>query len=180
MRQADVREEASEHVGVTSCGRGVAVSVKVKREEPEPLIGPGEVNRPRALRSSRADRAIAVLVRDRTVGVDDSHAHTRSWAHRYGERPRRAVRAMSIFLGRRYDGTTFRVRSNGYSKGRVPPGVFETASIYQVAKLKKIRHLASAPASQEAGVRSLCGWDRQLLVLLEAGPVDERGNAVAV
>ncbi len=75
VRQADVGEKAGEHVGVASCGCGVAVGVEVEREKPEPLIRCSKVDRPRSLRSSRADRAIAVLVRDRTVRVDDGDAY---------------------------------------------------------------------------------------------------------
>jgi hypothetical protein len=50
--QADVAEEAAEHVGIASCGRGVAVGVEVEREEAESLVGAGEVDGPRALRAA--------------------------------------------------------------------------------------------------------------------------------
>ena len=149
--QADVAEEAAEHVGVASCGRGVTVRVEVERQEPEPAIGAGQVDGPRALRRGLADRAIAVVVQDGAVGVDDGDAHTRARAHRHGQSPRLGVRVLGFCKGKGYDGTTFQPPLMGTTKPRFPTGSCRNCLDLPRRQTQKIRHLASAPRLVEAG-----------------------------
>ncbi len=112
--QADVGQETSQHVGVTlGRARGAGgLGVQVEREQPEPLIGAGQVHRPRPIRRRAIDPALAgVLVEDLAVGVHGGHPHARPRTHSARQRPRRAGDDARMVWRRcrRYDDTTFRV-----------------------------------------------------------------------
>ncbi|PPG73871.1 hypothetical protein C5C15_15610 [Rathayibacter rathayi] len=116
---ANVAQEAAEHVGIPSCSSRVAVSVEIERQEAESAVGTGEIDGPRALGSGRPQRAITIVIQDGAISVDDSNAHTRTRAHRDGERPRIGAWMLHRTSTRCYDGVTFTSRC-GYDKGPVP------------------------------------------------------------
>jgi hypothetical protein len=70
VRDAGIREEARDHVGVTCRGHGRCLGVEVEPEHSEAAIIAGQVDRPRADRLVAVDELVTgVPVHDLALGV---------------------------------------------------------------------------------------------------------------
>ena len=152
---AGIREEAGDRCGV-ALGRGVrslGLRVEVERQQPEPGIGAGEVDRPRPGGLRPVDAGVAgVEVQHVAAVVDGSDAHARARAQRARERPRRnAARALGwVRCARCYDGVTS-LTWVGRSPGLASRFFHSNRLGLQVAKLQQIRREAFSPRPAKGG-----------------------------